>query len=207
MPLPPPLETLLTAGLETAINQLLKLDERQDNGRRTLQGKVIKLDIRELMPVWLVFSTQYVDVLAHYEGPADAGLSTTLSALPRLRDRSQLTPLIREGKVDLIGDPGLFNQFAILLGDLDIDWEGQLGRYIGQIPAHLFTTGLRKLQAGVQQQLAISRQDLAEYLVEELRLAPGPLEVADFCDDVAALRRQCDATALRLEKLAHRIGL
>ena len=47
--------------------------------------------------------------------------------------------------------------------------------------------------------------EFPEYLTEELRLAPGPLEVACFCDDVDALKRRFDATALRLEKLAHRI--
>ena len=62
------------------------------------------------------------------------------------------------------------------------------------------------MRHGIQQQGELLRRDLAEYLTEELRLAPGPLEVACFCDDVDALKRRFDATALRLEKLAHRIA-
>ena len=60
----------------------------------------------------------------------------------------------------------------------------------------------------VKSDISVAARVLAEfpeYLTEELRLAPGPLEVACFCDDVDALKRRFDATALRLEKLAHRI--
>ena len=207
LPLPMPLEILLTAGLETALNQLLALDERAAFRRQPLHGKVLQLDIHELKPLWLVFSPSQVDILTRYSGTADAGISLNLDALPRLRDKNQLTPLIREGKVDLQGDPALFNQFAILLGELHIDWEGHIARYTGDVIAHTLCHSVRSLHQSLRQQRDMLRQDVAEYVTEEARLAPGPLEVACFSDDVRALKQQFDSTALRLEKLAHRIGL
>ena len=83
LPLPMPLEILLTAGLETALNQLLALDERAAFRRQPLHGKVLQLDIRELKPLWLVFSPSQVDILTRYSGAADAGISLNLDALPR----------------------------------------------------------------------------------------------------------------------------
>jgi ubiquinone biosynthesis protein UbiJ len=59
----------------------------------------------------------------------------------------------------------------------------------------------------VSRHLGLLRQDVAEYVTEEAGLAPGALEVACFCEDVLALKRQFDTTALRLEKLRLRIGL
>jgi ubiquinone biosynthesis accessory factor UbiJ len=207
LPLTMPLEILLTAGLEHALNQILALDERAAFRRQPLQGKVLQLDVRELKPLWLVFSSSQIDILNRYDGVADAGISLNLSALPRLRDKNQLTPLIREGKVDLQGDPALFNLFSILLGELQIDWEGQLARHTGDVLAHTLCRSARALHQGMSHQLGLLRQDVAEYVTEEARLAPGSLEVACFCEDVLALKRQFDTTALRLEKLRHRIGL
>ena len=205
MPLPIPLEILLAATLETALNRLLALDEQSARRRQPLHGKVLQLELRELQPFWLLFSPSQVDLLTRYEGQPDATIRLTLSALPRLRDPNQLTPLIREGKVDLSGDTSLCNQFAQLFSELQIDWEGQLARYTGDVVAHTLCRGVRQLGHTLQQQGELLRQDLAEYLTEEVRLAPGPLEVAYFCDDVDELKRRFDATALRLEKLAHRI--
>lgn len=205
MPLPIPLEILLAATLETALNQLLALDEQSARRRQPLHGKVVQLELRELKPLWLVFSPSRIDLLTRYEGQPDATISLALSALPRLRDPNQLTPLIREGKMDLAGDTSLCNQVAQLFSELQIDWEGELARYTGDVIAHTLCRGARQLRQGIQQQGELLRRDLAEYLTEELRLAPGPLEVACFCDDVDALKRRFDATALRLEKLAHRI--
>ena len=205
MPLPIPLEILLAATLETALNQLLALDEQSARRRQPLHGKVLQLELRELKPLWLVFSPSRVDLLTRYEGQPDATISLALSALPRLRDPNQLTPLIREGKMDLAGDTSLCNQVAQLFSELQIDWEGQLARYTGDVIAHSLCRGAQQLRHTLQQQGELLRQDLAEYLTEELRLAPGPLEVACFCDDVDELKRRFDATALRLEKLAHRI--
>ncbi len=205
MPLPIPLEILLAATLETALNQLLALDEQSARRRQPLHGKVLQLELRELQPLWLIFSPSQVDLLTRYEGQPDATIRLTLSALSRLRDPNQLTPLIREGKVDLSGDAGLCNQVAQLFSELQIDWEGQLARYTGDVVAHTLCRGAQQLRHTLQQQGELLRQDLAEYLTEELRLAPGPLEVACFCDDVDELKRRFDATALRLEKLAHRI--
>lgn len=202
-----PLANLLSATLENALNRLLALDSASGERVRPLLGKVLRLDIRELRPLWFLFSPQRVDLLTQFDGQADAGVSLNLAALPRLRDKNQLSSLIREGKVDLQGDPALFNCFAILLGELDIDGEGQLARYLGDVPAHLLCRQAKQLHQGIRHQLQINRQDLAEYLTEEVRLAPGPLEVACFCDDVSALKRRFDATALRLERLAARVGL
>ena len=206
MPLPIPLEILLAATLETALNRLLALDEQSARRRQPLHGKVLQLELRELKPLWLVFSPSRVDLLTRYEGQPDATISLALSALPRLRDPNQLTPLIREGKMDLAGDTSLCNQVAQLFSELQIDWEGQLARYTGDVIAHSLCRGAQQLRHGIQQQGELLRRDLAEYLTEELRLAPGPLEVACFCDDVDALKRRFDATVLRLEKLAHRIA-
>lgn len=202
-----PLKTLLAAGTETALNALLQRDPHAAQRQQPLNGRVLAIDIRGIDQLWLHFSPAGVDVLTAWEGEVDAAISLAPAALPRLRQRDQLTALIREHQVDLQGDPALFNVLAILLGDLEIDWEGELARYTGDVLAHRLCWHLRQGHAALSRGVERQRRELAEYLTEELRLAPGPLEVAAFCDEVEVLRRDADAVALRLARLQHKVGL
>lgn len=206
--LPPfPLKILFAAAAETALNALLQRDPHADMRQRPLNGKVLAIEIRGWDRFWLHFSPDAVSLLADYEAQADAGIALDLDALPRLQQRDQLTTLIREGRVDLSGDPALFNVLAILLGDMQIDWEGELARYSGDVLAHVLFREARRLHGIGCRELERNRQDLAEYLVEEIRLAPGALEVAYFCEEVDVIKRDIDVIALRLERLRHKVGL
>lgn len=202
-----PLKTLFAAGAETALNALLQRDPHAARRQQPLNGRVLAIDVRGIDQLWLHFSPAGVDVLTAWEGDVDAGISLAPAALPRLRQRDQLTALIREHQVDLHGDPALFNLLAILLGELAIDWEGELARYTGDVLAHRLCWHLRQSHEALRRGLERHRRELADYLTEEVRLAPGPLEVAAFCDEVDTLRRDADAIALRLARLQHKVGL
>lgn len=116
-----PMDAMVTAVIETSLNQLLALDKQSPERLRKLAGKVLKLELRELKPLWFVFSERRLDVLAQFEGEADAVLSLSLTALGLLKDPSSLTRYIREERLDLSGDPQLVQAFSALLGELDID--------------------------------------------------------------------------------------
>ncbi len=199
-----PLDTLLAALLETGLNRILALDPTSNARRQSLNGKVLRLELRQLKPLWLLFSRQQVDILSRYTGQPDASLSLSLSGLDLLRKPERLSQYIREERLDLQGDPALFHAFSNLLGQLEIDWEEQLSRYLGDVLAHSLCQGLRQLQQQADRQLQLTRRDLADYLTEELRLAPGPLEVAHFCDEVDAVAQRLEQTALRIERLSQR---
>ena len=70
-----PMDAMVTAVIETSLNQLLALDKQSPARLRKLAGKVLKLELRELKPLWLVFSERRLHVLARYEGEPDAVLS------------------------------------------------------------------------------------------------------------------------------------
>ncbi len=66
---------------------------------------MLRVELKELStPVVLVFSERQVDVLGAWEGDADCTVITRLSVLPQLRNRQQLTALIRSGDTEVQGD-------------------------------------------------------------------------------------------------------
>ncbi|BBS89340.1 SCP2 domain-containing protein [Aeromonas media] len=201
-----PMDAMVTAVIETSLNQLLSLDKQSPARLRKLVGKVLKLELRELKPLWFVFSERRLDVLARYEGEPDAVLSLSLTAIGLLKDPSALTRYIREEKLDLSGDPQLVQAFSALLGELDIDWEEELSRYTGDVLAHTLCGSARQARRVVGRELCRSQRQLADFLTEEARLAPGPLEVASFNDDVEVLAQQMKAVELRLARLEQQVS-
>lgn len=201
-----PMDAMVTAVIETSLNQLLSLDKQSPARLRKLVGKVLKLELRELKPLWFVFSERRLDVLARYEGEPDAVLSLSLTAIGLLKDPSALTRYIREEKLDLSGDPQLVQAFSALLGELDIDWEEELSRYTGDVLAHTLCGSARQARRVVGRELCRSQRQLADFLTEEARLAPGPLEVASFNDDVEVLAQQMKVVELRLARLEQQVS-
>ncbi|MGG5835922.1 MULTISPECIES: ubiquinone biosynthesis protein UbiJ [Enterobacteriaceae] len=197
-----PVKPLVTAGIEGVLNTFLYQSPALKTARQRLQGKVLKVVLKEFStPVVLVFSERQLDVLGEWEGEADCAVITRLSVLPKLRDRQQLTALIRSGELEVVGDIQVVQNFVALADLAEFDPAELLAPYTGDIAAEgiskLFRGGAAFLRKGAQRQ----QRYVAEVLTEEWRMAPGPLEVAWFAEETAAVERAVDALTKRLEKL------
>lgn len=197
-----PLKPLVTGSIETAINALLWREKALKPGRQRLIGKVLRIVLKEFSsPLVLVFSERQVDVLGAWEGEADCTVITRVSVLPQLRNRQQLTALIRNNDLEVQGDLQVVQNLVSLADLAEFDPAELLAPYTGDIAAEgvskLLRGGTRFLQHG----LARQQRYVAETLTEEWRLAPGALEVAWFAEETAAVERELAALTKRLEKL------
>lgn len=197
-----PFKPLVSAGIETALNTFLWRDKALKPARQRLVGKVLRVELQELSsPVVLVFSEQQLDVLGAWEGEADCTVSTRLSVLPQLRNRQQLTALIRSGDLEVRGDLQVVQNMVSLCDLAEFDPAELLAPYTGDIVAEgiskVLRTGARFLQHSVQRQ----QRYIAEAITEEWRLAPGPLEMAWFGEEIAAVERSLAALEKRLHRL------
>lgn len=193
---------VLTAALETALNQLLFRDRSMKAARQRLHGKTLRIDIAELRaPLVLIFSEQRLDVVSQWASTPDCRLVTQLSALIQLRDRQQLSALMRSGELTLEGDIQVAQQFIALLDLAEIDPAEWLSPYLGDIAAERLSQTARKTVSAVSGFLCRQRHYLSETLTEEWRLLPGKLEATWFGDEVEALDRAVDALSERLSKL------
>ena len=197
-----PFKPLVTAGIETALNTFLWRDKALKPARQRLLGKVLRVELKELStPVVLVFSERQVDVLGTWEGDADCTVITRLSVLPQLRNRQQLTALIRSGDLEVQGDLQVVQNTVTLCDLAEFDPAELLAPYTGDVVAEgfskVFRGGARFLLHGAQRQ----QRYVAEAITEEWRLAPGPLELAWFAEETAAVERTLAALEKRLETL------
>lgn len=197
-----PLKPLVTAGIETALNAFLWRERALKPARQRLVGKVLRVELKEFSsPLVLVFSERQVDVLGAWEGEADCTVATRIGVLPQLRNRQQLTALIRNGDLEVQGDIQVVQNFVALADLAEFDPAELLAPYTGDVAAEGFSkvlrTGTKFIQHGFERQ----QRYVAEAVTEEWRLAPGALELAWFAEETTAVERAVDAFARRLEKL------
>ncbi|MEH2922730.1 SCP2 domain-containing protein [Samsonia erythrinae] len=205
--------SFLTATLETALNQLLfhdtvsgdrrfSCDRSMKSARLRLQGKTLQIELAELdAPLVLVFNEQRLDVVSQWGEPADCRLKTRLPVLMTLRDRQQLSPLMRSGELVIEGDIQVVQQLIVLLDLVEFDPAEWLSPYMGDIVAQGLSQTVQKTLSLLRGALRQQQHFLSETLTEEWRLAPGKLENAWFHEEIIALGESVDMLSERLAKL------
>lgn len=107
-----------------------------------------------------------------------------------------------ENRVQLRGNTQLANQLRDLASQLDLDWGGLIGDYLGdpaaQLLVRLFSQGRQQLHERVDNLL----DDLDNWLHEEIQVQPGQIELEDFYQQVDQLRLDADRLQARIDRLA-----
>ena len=197
-----PIKPLVTAGIENVLNTFLYRSPALKTARQRLNGKVLRIVLKEFStPLVLVFSERQLDVVGEWEGEADCSVITHMSVLPKLRDRQQLTALIRSGELEVEGDLQVVQNFVALADLAEFDPAELLAPYIGDIAAESINKVLRGGSSFLRKGLQRQQRYVAEVITEEWRMAPGTLELAWFAEETSAVERAVDALTKRLEKL------
>jgi ubiquinone biosynthesis protein UbiJ len=189
--------------LQKAINQALMLDESIALKLRPLDDKRLKLIIR---PLQVHFFIHFVDgelhLLAESQLPADTTIESSplgfirLSLLPS----SKLRSLFNDG-IRIEGDLELGQTVKKIFDTMDIDWEGHIARFTGDVIAHQMGSVVRQ-GLNFQRDLRSSlRRNVSEYLQEELRLFPGQEELNDFFNEVDNLHLEVERLECHIKDL------
>ncbi|PNH80683.1 ubiquinone biosynthesis accessory factor UbiJ [Vibrio diazotrophicus] len=201
-----PFEPLVTAVIETSLNTLIKDDPNLGRRLARLKGQVIQVHLKELNKTLTFVFSQQIDVLANYEGKPDCYLSLHLSVLPELREQANITKLIKQDKLVLEGDIQLAQKFSQLMTDCKPDIEEWLSRVTGDVVAHTVVQGAKNVGSLLTSQFNKHQNHLAQVLTEEWRVAPAPLEIAYFCDQVDDVKSQAARLEAKLAALLEKIS-
>jgi ubiquinone biosynthesis protein UbiJ len=135
------------------------------------------------------------------------GASATLRAAPvdlaRLFAAGGVTG-IKGTHAELTGDLQIAERFADVLRLARPDLEEIGSRWIGDLPAHALGRAAHGAIGWLQRAAHALRLSTAEYLQEESRALPAPLEAQALYSDVARLRDDVERFAARLARLEPR---
>ena len=187
--------------LQKAINKAAALDETMPDKLAQLSGKMIQLLILPLqVKFFITFQHGEVILLDRYEGQPDTVIESSplglirLSLLPVSKARS-----LFHDDVKLSGDTELGQQIKQLFDELDIDWEGHLAHFTGDVVAYQIGSLVRRGRSFKKQFVDSICDNVSEYLQEESRTFPSEEALNDFFDDVDTLAQDVE----RLEATLH----
>ncbi|MBA2651119.1 MAG: SCP2 sterol-binding domain-containing protein [Tatlockia sp.] len=189
--------------LQKAINHALALDSSMPSKISALQGKVLEIIVAPLgVNFYLRFEEQQLELLDSYDGHPNTIIHSSplglirLSFLPASKARSLFNDKIR-----LSGDTELGLQVKKLFDELDIDWEGHLAHFTGDVVAYQLGSLFRQGSAFKKQLGQSFRQNLSEYLQEEIQCVPPREEVEDFFNDIDKLSHDVERLHAHINQL------
>ena len=181
-----------------AFNHLLAQNTWAQEKLAPFNGKVFQL---RLTPATLTFTVEAAGTLVStHAAVPDTVLSTTPAALLRY---ISTTPR----DLDLIaieGDLPFGTALREIMSQLTWEAEEDLSRVVGDVLAHRLLGFARDWTAWRKQSAANFAHAAAEYVTEEQPLLAKPRHVAQFAQDVDALRDAVTQLAQRIEKLGSR---
>ena len=126
------------AGLEAALNGYLGLDPVTRERVAALHGRTIGVEVLGLGLTLYFTPDETGALLVHgrHEGEPDCWLRGTPLDLVRAGDRAKGADQLFSQRVRIEGDSALAQRFGAILADIDVDWEEQLSRVVGDVAAH-----------------------------------------------------------------------
>jgi ubiquinone biosynthesis protein UbiJ len=131
---------------------------------------------------------------------ATATLSATPFDLIRLL-RADGVSGVKRTRAALSGDLDVAERYARMLKLARPDLEEEVAKWVGDVPAHALGEVVRGVGAWIARAGGALRMNTAEYLQEESRAVPAPLEAQAFYSDVERLRDDVERLAARLTRL------
>ncbi|HYC47607.1 MAG TPA: sterol-binding protein [Burkholderiales bacterium] len=134
--------------------------------------------------------------------PEDARIAVSPGVLLRLLARDEAA----WSAVEVTGDVHFAAAVDYLWRNLSWDYEEDLSRLVGDIPAHRIARGLRELDRWGRSAALNLGHALAEYVTHEQPSLASPFAVQDFVRDVDEVRDDVERLAKRIELVRRRIG-
>ncbi|MHB8743369.1 MAG: ubiquinone biosynthesis accessory factor UbiJ [Sulfuricaulis sp.] len=189
--------------LETAINRVLRWDPDTLARIGELEGRVIRVRTVGTPPleIYILPSKTGLHLRRRHDGEPNVTLTGDIPGFARLAIRRVIPDMSAAGEVQISGDIDLGQRFQRLLEKIDIDWEAQAARVLGDVAAHQLGNALRDMRAWSKHARQTLAQDFVEYLQEESRLLPSAVRAETFGQAVETLRQDVDHLEQRLEQL------
>ena len=143
-------------------------------------------------------------LLSGEDAAADAVISGSAPALLQLLRGDGPSAATRAG-VQIRGDAEIANLYRQLFAAAKPDFEEELSRWIGDMPARRLSQVARSVRAWARRTRRTAGENIAEYLQEEGRDLISKAEHEEFLHGVDSVREAADRIEARLKHIEQRI--
>lgn len=166
-----------------------------------LAGTIVTVRVRNTaLAAWFIVGEEELDLTTDCDAEPDVVINGSLLTLARMAGESG-TSALRDGSLELTGDPHLADDFQKLLAYARPDIEEELSNVVGDAVAHRLGDFARGVEGWGRNARSTMGANIREYLQEESRDVPSRYEVDRFSDNVSTLRDDVDRLEVRINHL------
>ena len=189
----------------SGLNRYIETDQERAAGLDQIKGKLIRLYIREIeKTLSLRVQQRYLQEESDSDIDADVEISISLKILPEFLMGADQDKLIKNGGIEIKGDAHIASVFQNTLREIEIDWEELLSKYTSDAAAYQIGRGAKALHSFARRLRENIRQDLRDYLQDNVQASATQDEVNQFIQDVDSVRAKTDRLEARLNRLSNR---
>jgi len=189
--------------IERAGNRVLNLDPDAVLRLDTLHGKVIEVTWSEDHHLYASFRKRKFTVVDEWDGDVDVTINGSIFAL--LGAFRETGPeMFSRGDIRIDGNVEILQQLGAVIGQLDIDWEEPIARFIGDALARHVGNAVRSAASWARAASTTLERDVGEYLQEERRDLASRSGVERLMQDIETLRADVARISKRVERLRRR---
>ena len=187
---------------ELASNKTLEYDSQTQVRLAKLQGKTMALHLKSINQSLAITSRpEGLEFSRTLPESVDVTLKATIGAMVKITRDGIEDAELEPGELEIIGDPIVGQRFALVISELDIDWQGLIAEQIGDGPAHAVTSAAAQAKEFVKESQSNLKGWLNDFVKNELDVVVDRQEVDDFLDDVDSLRADVDRLEATVKKL------
>ena len=184
---------------EAILNRYLCLDPESKKHLRQLSGRVVKIEWGSLIYYWL-FKSDSIYLSKDYNGPADLilrGSTFDFLRMAFIKKDKAFTDI----PLQIVGDMEFGKQFRDFFSTLEIDYEEQLSKKIGDAIAYPLIQALKAISLWARQNIENLGQNVTNYVQTEMNWLVPDEELQFFFSDVDDLRDDCARLEARINSL------
>lgn len=190
------------AAIEQIGNRLINLDPEAHLKLDEFSDKTIHINITDLkLNYFFRFPGGSLVVQSRSEKEASASITGKLSAFIAAASAENSGDSLFKGELHFSGEINTARQFQEFAQSLNIDWQEPISGMFGDVAGHNISQGIRQVGGFFEGLINNLKQDIPEYLQEEIRVTPTQLELDNFYESIDLVRSQTDRLAARVQRL------
>ncbi|MBB6542090.1 ubiquinone biosynthesis accessory factor UbiJ [Thalassotalea piscium] len=191
----------LSMALEYVINQALRMNSGGNHALQALDQKALTLNLAELNFSLTFICHQEEFTVSGNSDSADCTITTSIVALKKIKENHALTQAIKDELLDIEGDLKVAQSFMAMAESIEIDWQSEVAKHIGDIPTYKLTQLAESISTKVNFASKQIKADASEWLVHEKQLVVTRSECQHFISQVDDVAEQVNQLSSRLTTL------
>ncbi|MEE3003422.1 MAG: hypothetical protein VX335_03630 [Pseudomonadota bacterium] len=191
--------------LSTIINSVIAADDVLREDLASFNNKIIAIELTGInLNIYFKFVPQGLLIIDELSDDTDITKVTGsafsfLEAVRNLSDAKEST-----SGIHITGDIGVVSKLLSILRKTEIDWSQYLSTKIGDVPAEMVINLLKSTKKVCDNITDNTRENIKDFLLDEISLIPAKLSFEEFSDEVAILRDDVARASQRVERLKNK---